>query len=178
MKVNQFKSKVLAAIALLAIALTLSEPLTPQARAQNAQSFNGTNYFLTGTSLYTWPTNGSGTNTGTGILVDNYNNLGFYVSGDLTCSNVAAISFSLIRAIKATSGRTNWETTNQAAWKIVVPLPVQTNTFTWATNLPADFAGAAVKVGVLLSTNSLLGDNILTNADFGLGKKIIPFRYP
>ena len=168
MKVTKFQFIV--AVALFALAFT------PNARAQNTQSFKGTNYITATNNYSNFPTNAAGLDTGAGIQVDNYNNLGFYFTALVTNDTSSVVGFHLVRAARQPRGITNWETS--AIYKIAVTIPAQTNTFSYVTNLPADFSGAAVLVGLKAVTNNLPSSQTATAADYGVTKKIIPVRYP
>jgi hypothetical protein len=141
-------------------------------------SFNTTNNLVNGTQYISYPTNATGTSTGGGIDISvGYKTVGIYLSGDLQNSSSAPIGITLVRANKlTTSGTTNWETT--AVYNLLITAPARTNHFDWSTNLPEDFTGAAVKVGISQLTNNFTSGNTISNLDIGVIKKYTTIRYP
>jgi hypothetical protein len=161
----------LAVIMLFLLALVLP------AGAQD--SFGTTNNLVAGTQYTLYPTNASGIGTGHGVEMKNgYKTVGISVSGDVINSNAAPIGLTLVRADNSSSINTitNWETT--PIWKLTMSVPAMTNHFTWTTNLPDDFTGGGLEMGVEQLTNNFTTGCSISNLVVKPLKKFSTINYP
>ncbi len=148
-----------------------------------------TNLVITG-----YTTNGSvittngyfpGQYTGKGVEVRNYTFVPFKFTGLCQSSNGGTLTLQLGRAVSdsppqsivntnsALLTNSDWETTYSAT--VSIPIPRGTNqVVTYITNLDETYIKPAMYLGIYTATNSGQVNDSISNAWFGIGKKIIP----
>ena len=122
-----------------------------------ADSFGGTNVWPVSYAVHSLPTNAANATTG----------LGQRTGKPISVEKSLATNWTY---------RNSWETpkgTLTFGWVV----PVQTNAFTFVTNLGEGYVLSAMSIGLTAVTNNST-DTVFTNVDCGLIKKIIPTRWP
>jgi hypothetical protein len=160
---------VLVAEALMGLYLLALLGLAPAAIGQEAQqSFGATNVLASGIVLTTWPTNGSGTNTGSGISTAFYPRAGFYFSGNVLTAGTATVQ--VVRSPLSSSPTTNYHYETVSVKSFTIPMPT-TGWLMWVTNIEEEFVRPGNWIGISLATNAV---GVVSNLDIGLTKKLIP----
>ncbi len=133
------------------------------------QSFNATNTIQSGDSIVRWPTNAvAGVNSGQGVGVQSYGELGFYITGNVGVAGTATVQVVQSPFVGA-STYSNYQQT--ATMTFTIPMAA-TGPFTWVTNFPSWWVRDANTIGISSITNAA---GTLTNADLGIIIKYVPY---
>lgn len=173
-------------LAVLCLIAAIGVLLTARTKAD---SFNVTNIVASGVALTGPATNVAGVRNGTPISVANNDFAGFYFKGYSSTNTNSTVTVSLVRGwppsvstwYEYDSTGTNvdgvyWEGSASKTLSISI---TGSGVQSWFTNLEPEYVRGASAIAILTVTNSNAGvGSIITNADFGLNKKIIPIRYP